>query len=211
MRLGLDLCLHDQPGEAAAQADKLGLWAVVIGGPAGTEAVRAAQVITGTSSVRVMVEIDIDREHPFTVAEELSVLDNLSGGRVGAILLGDDPERAEVVRRALLGHLVNGVMLTPPTVQTVMTTWLGSHVATRPEDLGSPIPWASPGRTDLGADPVVAGPAIDGWLGAGCTHLIAQWNGDLRVLARHLATRAATASFPGIVAELADRIAPFDG
>ena len=50
---------------------------------------------------------------------------------------------------------------------------------------------------------------IDAWRDAGCTHLLVSWPGDVRMLARHLATRAAMVDFPAVVADLADEIAPF--
>jgi hypothetical protein len=196
--------------DQARQADNLGLWAVVIGGRPGTEAVRAGEVIDATSNLAVIVDIDLDHEHPFTVAEELSVLDNLSAGRVGAILSGTSPERAEQVRAALQGHVISGAMLAPPPVQTSMTTWLDTHVARRPENVARQMPWASPGQADLGTDLATAQVLIDGWRNASCTHLMAKWGGSVTLLARHLATRAATVDFPSIVATMADDLFPLD-
>ena len=188
MRLGLDLRTSPQTTrERAIAADRLGLWAVLVGGEAGVEAVMAAGLSTVTTQVRIFVEIDLDAEHPVTIAEELAVLDNLCAGRVGAVLSGTEPERSELLRRALLGHEVNGIVIAPPTVQTVMTTWLASHVAARPQDLDRSLPTAAPGRTELPGDLTAAGIEVDAWRRAGCTHLFARWDGTVSVLARHLA------------------------
>jgi hypothetical protein len=211
VRLGLDLRNDAHNVPRAADADHQGLWAVLVGGPSGTEAVRAARIVAATSSIRVFVEMNLDDEHPVTIAEELSVLDNLSAGRVGAILTGEDPERAELLRLILQGNEVNGIVLSPPTVQTVMTTWLATNVARRQQDLNRTLPFASPGQVALGDELSEAADEVDGWRHAGCTHLFAQWEGEVASFARHLATRAASAAFPQIVADMADQIAPLNG
>lgn len=215
MRIGMDLRHLDDPAAAAVQAESLGLWAVLVSGPPGTEAIRAAEIVTATSTLRVFVDTDVSAEHPFTIAEELSVLDNLSAGRIGAVLSGDEPDAADVIRRALMGRPVNGVMLTPPPVQTVLVTWIAENVARRPDDVAPGLHGAAPGwdkiesvSTSTGLDE--ARSSVDRWRDLGCTHLFLACDDDPRPVARHLTTRAVSADFPEIVSSLADQLLPYD-
>ena len=216
MRLGLDL------GEMldldrARQADELGLWAITVSATPGGEMVRAARVVEQTQYLRVIVKVDLDTEHPLTIAEELSVLDNLSGGRIAAIVTGNpQPETLVHFREVLIGRPKDRVVMAPPPVQTELSIWLASPTPTRgpPVVASSPAEIVinsgevSPGTAGLSADLDRDRAAIDTWRDAGCTHLLVTWPGPVKVLARHLVTRAATGEFPSVVADLADQLDP---
>ena len=125
MRLGLDLravATADERMELAREADRLGLWAVVVGGPAGTEATEAAAIATATDYIHIAAWLDASAEHPFTLAEEISILDHLSARRALAVVDGP-PEVAALVDRFLAGEIVDGVALTPPPAQTNVPVW----------------------------------------------------------------------------------------
>lgn len=217
MRLGLNLG-ETLDLDAARHADELGLWAVALNAPPGAEMIRAARVVECTQHVRVIVEVDLEAEHPFTIAEEVCVLDNLSSGRIAVIVTGEPPpETLARFREALIGRPQDGVVLSPPTVQTEVPIWRAGPpptdspvLATTPTNIVNRTGVASPGTTvlsgDLGADRTV----IDAWRDTGCTHLLVSWPGSVRVLARHLVTRAASADFPELVADLADQMAPIE-
>ena len=193
MRLGLDLrpvADADERLALAAEADRLGLWAVLVGGgEAGTEPIEAATMAAHTSSIHVAVLLAGDSEHPLTLAEELAVLDHLSERRIVAVIEGEQAV-VDRVERFLHGHIVDGVALTPPPAQTRMPVWSATeltHAALR-------------GDSDADAQ------LVDRHRDDGCTHLFVAWTGPPLALARHLATRAVGPDFPSIVAELADRL-----
>lgn len=191
MRLGLDLQGFDL--DRATEADRFGLWAVLVSGPPGTEAVRAAAVAARTRHTRIAVRLDVSCEHPFTLAEEMAVVDNIAAGRL--LVVVDPPVEPEAWRdleRALSGGVVGGALVAPPPHQ------LSVPVLTAPVEIAL--------TGDLDADRST----IDRCVADGSTHVFAAWPGPVAVLARHLATRAAMIGFPTIVAELADRIAPLD-
>jgi alkanesulfonate monooxygenase SsuD/methylene tetrahydromethanopterin reductase-like flavin-dependent oxidoreductase (luciferase family) len=90
MRLGLTLPWR---GEAAAArlAEAAGLFGVLVEPDLpGTEMLAAGEVAAATRAVRIVVKVPLGSEHPVTLAEELAVLDNLSGGRV--VVLADTAE-----------------------------------------------------------------------------------------------------------------------
>ena len=194
MRLGIDLRVVAGAGERlelAKEADRLGLWAVLVGRSAGTEVTEAAAIATATDYIHIATWLDATAEHPFTLAEEVSILDHLSARRALAVIDGP-PEVSTLVDRFLSGEIVDGVALTPPPAQTNVPVWEARATAT----------------LDLTGDLEVDRPKIDAQRDAGVRHLFVTWPGPLAVLARHLATRALTADFPQIVADLADTIEP---
>jgi len=193
MRLGLDL-RNEAPSaviERAREADRLGLWAVLVGGTPGTENLITAQLATLTEHVHLAVWLTGDLLHPLAMAEEIAITDHLSRRRALAIIDGDEA-RIDHVRRLLSGHIVNGVALAPPPAQTSVGVWAADDIA-------------SVSLTgDLDDDRIT----IDEYRDQGHTHLFVSWPGSLRTLARHLATRAAGPGFPQITADHADTIAP---
>lgn len=193
MRLGLDLrrLATAEQVSAAARADQLGLWAVLIGAPSGAESAVAAEVAIATDHVHIAVHLDATDAHPLALAEEVAIVDHLSARRALAVI--DGPEPAVVhTRRLLAGEIVNGSALTPPPAQTLVPVWSADSIAVR----------ALTGQLDTDRQ------TIDDALGAGVTHLFVTWPGKLGVLARHLAARALAPGFPTIVADYADQIAP---
>lgn len=193
MRLGLDLTVIPASEERLARAvdaDRLGLWAVLVGGAAGEETIEAAAIATETSSIHLAVLLEGNRgDHPLTLAEELAVLDHLSERRALGVVDGE-PDFVEQVDRLLAGEIVGGVALTPPPGQTRLPVWSADTVE----------------RSALSGDVAADGLLIDRHRDSGCTHLFVTWPGPLLPLARHLATRAVGPGFPAIVAEWADRL-----
>jgi hypothetical protein len=196
MRIGIDLVGVADPDERlarAVEADQLGLWAVLVGGAAGEEAIEAATIAAATSSIHLAVVLDGTSDHPRTLAEEVAVLDHLSERRALAVIDGGTTSVDHVVDqvgRLLAGHIVDGVALTPPPAQTSVPVWAAVDIA----------------RIELSGDIPSDGAVIDRFRDDGCTHLFAAWPEPLPVLARHLATRAVGPDFPSLVAELADRL-----
>ncbi|MEL7158839.1 MAG: LLM class flavin-dependent oxidoreductase [Actinomycetota bacterium] len=90
MRIGLDLrsvAGVDRRRALALEADRLGLWALLIGDDdpdePGTAMVEAAALAPHTSAIHLAPVLDGWVRHPLTLAEELSVLDHLSARRGG--------------------------------------------------------------------------------------------------------------------------------
>ncbi len=186
MRLGIDLrsLSPSERGTVARQADALGFWAVLVDGS--DALVEAAGLAVLTEHVVLAVTVDTAAEHPFTLAEEIAVLDHLS--RCRALVLGEGPEVARL-RAWLAGEIIEGTALTPPPAQTAVTVW----------DAGAVTVIELTG--DVPADRAL----IDHHRDAGVTHAFVG-AGALLPLARHLATRASVATFPQLVADLADRL-----
>lgn len=193
MRVGIDL-RSEPAGQMVAkaqQADTLGLWAVLVGGPSGTESNVAAQLAVMTEHVHLGIWVASDSAHPHTIAEEIAIVDHLSKRRALALIEGDQSATRHV-RDLLAGKIVDGEILAPPPAQTVVPVWSTSELQTV----------ALTG--DLARDRIT----IDTYRDDGISHLFVSWPGPLAVFARHLATRAATTNFPQIVADQADIIAP---
>ncbi len=194
MRLGIDLRgIADAADrhDLTVEADRLGLWAVLVGGPGRAGAVEAAALATATADVHLAVWLDAREEHPVGLAEEVAVLDQVSSRRALAIVDGPLPV-VDHVARLLAGHIVDGVALTPPPAQTRVPVWPAADAE----------PVALTGTLDDDR------PTIDRLRDDGRTHVFVTWPRPLAVLARHLATRAAGPAFPQLVADLADRLEP---
>ncbi|MFN0026228.1 MAG: LLM class flavin-dependent oxidoreductase [Acidimicrobiales bacterium] len=108
---------HDRWLRQARAADEAGVPAVLVGGPPGTEIVRAAAVAAQTRWVRIAVVVHLSHEDPVTLAEEIAVLDNLAGGRIVVLTEGGTEADRAMLRSALAGDAVRGVTITPPPVQ----------------------------------------------------------------------------------------------
>jgi hypothetical protein len=107
VRLGLVL-LEGREGDLARLAETHGLFGVMAGWGNPMTAVNAAvYASTATEFVRIAVLVRLGLEHPITLAEELSILDNVNNGRTVVIAdTGDlDAEAAAdevaVLREAL--------------------------------------------------------------------------------------------------------------
>lgn len=81
MRLGIVL-LEGHEGELARLAEAHGLFGVLAGsGNPATSVNAAVYASTATEFVRIAVRSRLGLEHPITLAEELSILDNVNNGR----------------------------------------------------------------------------------------------------------------------------------
>jgi len=194
MRIGLDLRSNDPSAciETAIEADRLGIWAVLVTAAPGAESALAAEMVVATDHVHVAVQFDASTTHPLGIAEEVAILDHLSARRTIAVIEGATDENFDHARRLLAGEIVDNVALTPPPAQTMVPTWKTDSLATL----------ALPHSLDE------ARTAIDAERARGVTHLFVTWSGSVAMLARHLHTRALTPDFPDIVADYADTIAP---
>ena len=81
MRLGLTLA-EAREAEVARLAEAHGLFGVLAGSGNPLTSINAAvYASTATEFVRVVTRVQLGLEHPVTIAEELSILDNVNNGR----------------------------------------------------------------------------------------------------------------------------------
>src|SRR6185312_16326710 len=155
MRIGLVLA-QGKEAEQAALAESHGLFGVLAGRSGRLTAITSAvYASTATRHVRVGAWVELGLGHPVTVAEELSILDNVNNGRTFVIAdTGDlDADAAAdelaVVREALaslpLQHegphwkapagipanvtAPKSISVTPKPVQVDMTFWVAGRAA----------------------------------------------------------------------------------
>jgi alkanesulfonate monooxygenase SsuD/methylene tetrahydromethanopterin reductase-like flavin-dependent oxidoreductase (luciferase family) len=135
MKLGLFLSSGDDAllFEVARQADRRGLaalWLPDFPNPA----VAAAAVAVATRRIGVRAGgLALPLHNPIRVAEEWSLVDNLSGGRAGiALASGDDRQGIETVRRLWRGEAVRvpdgegrpiEVRILPQPIQRELPLW----------------------------------------------------------------------------------------
>jgi hypothetical protein len=107
LRLGLVLAEKEE-APMARLAEDHGLFGVLAGVHDPKTAITAAvYASTATDFVRVAVRVELGLEHPVTVAEELSILDNTNNGRTialvdtGSLDDGDAADEIAVLREAL--------------------------------------------------------------------------------------------------------------
>ncbi len=94
MRLGLSL-VSGEEASGARLAEAHGLFGVLAGaGDPRASIIAATYAATATEFVRVVALVTLGLEHPVTLAEELSILDNVSNGRTVALV--DTAELDEV-------------------------------------------------------------------------------------------------------------------
>jgi alkanesulfonate monooxygenase SsuD/methylene tetrahydromethanopterin reductase-like flavin-dependent oxidoreductase (luciferase family) len=103
MRLGLALA-EGREAEMARLAEAHGLFGVLAGWENPTTAIIAAvYASTATQHVRVVTRVRLGLEHPVTIAEELSILDNVNNGRTVVLVdTGEFDEEAAVDEVAVL-------------------------------------------------------------------------------------------------------------
>lgn len=107
MRVGLVLAERDE-SEMARLAEEHGLFGVLAGSANPRTAITAAvYASTATDFVRIAVRVELGHEHPVTIAEELSILDNTNNGRTivladrGSLSTDDAADELAVIREAL--------------------------------------------------------------------------------------------------------------
>jgi hypothetical protein len=107
VRLGLVLADRHET-EMARLAESHGLFGVLAGTyDPGAAIIAAVYASTATAFVRVVVNVKLGLEHPVTIAEELSVLDNVNNGRTvvladaGDLTADDAADEIAVLREAL--------------------------------------------------------------------------------------------------------------
>ena len=166
MRIGLVLA-EGHEARLARVAEAHGLFGVVAGLGNPLTAINAAiYASTATEFVRVVVRVKLGLEHPVTIAEELSILDNVNNGRT--ILIADtgelDAERAAdeiaVLRECLASRPIQhdgptwkvpaglpanatapkSVSVTPKPAQLDMPFWVtGAAAAEAGDSSGLPV------------------------------------------------------------------------
>lgn len=140
MRLGLLLTDGDDAPrllEVARQADRCGLaalWLLEGAGLFPNPAVAAAAVAVATRRIGVRAILASPLHNPIRVAEEWSLVDNLSGGRAGiAFGPANDREEIETVRRLWRGEAARipdgegrpiEIRILPQPVQRELPLWL---------------------------------------------------------------------------------------
>ncbi|MFL2985949.1 MAG: hypothetical protein ACJZ57_01755 [Candidatus Poriferisodalaceae bacterium] len=196
MRLLLDLRNVSERAEReqlAREAEEHGIWGVVVTGPQGAECVEASAIATATRHVIIVVDVDGNDVHPTTLAEEISVLDQITKRRTMVIFRGPSTSKTSIA--ALLSGLpVDGVILSPPPAQ-----------ASIPVHSPVDIP-----ETNLSEDLTQLAAIVDQYRDSQTAFLIVSWERSVKELARHALGRAASTDFPQMVADMADQIDPID-
>ena len=130
---------------------------------------------------------------PTTLAEEISVLDQITKRRTMVIFRGPSTSKTSIA--ALLSGLpVDGVILSPPPAQ-----------ASIPVHSPVDIP-----ETNLSEDLTQLAAIVDQYRDSQTAFLIVSWERSVKELARHALGRAASTDFPQMVADMADQIDPID-
>jgi luciferase-like monooxygenase len=112
LRIGLVLA-ERQEAEMARLAEEHGLFGVLAGTANPRTAITAAAYAsTATDFVRIAVRVELGLEHPVTIAEELSILDNTNNGRTvvvagaGSLSPSDAADELAVIQEALGNHFL---------------------------------------------------------------------------------------------------------
>jgi hypothetical protein len=184
VRIGLVLS-EGHEADLARLAEAHGLFGVLAGTGNPLTAINAAvYASTATEFVRVVTRVRLGLEHPVTIAEELSILDNVNNGRT--ILLADtggldrEPAADEVavLREALSSRPIqhegpawkvpaglpanaaapSSISVTPKPAQLEMPFWLTGPAARQVSELtGLPVLTREPGSL---SDPKLVEPGL---------------------------------------------------
>lgn len=229
MRIGI-VVREDRAVADAAAAEAAGAFGVLVAPSDGTWTVMGAAVATSTRFTRIVVRVPLGSDHPISLAEDLAVLDNLSVGRVVALLdtaeLDADAaaEDVAVVRAGLTARPIrhrgarwqvpagleghdapDSIQVTPPPTQVEVPLWLTGAVATHLEGSGLPRLASDPAEASA-ALPVQ--PAMAELTGARSTdrELVRRW---AAAGATHLLVRATEldAAFGEVARYLAPEVA----
>lgn len=152
----------------ARLAEAHGLFGVLAASTTG-----AVYASTATDFVRIAVQVRLGEEHPVTIAEELSILDNVNNGRTvvlvdtGELSAGDAADEVAVIREALgnrpLQHegprwkapaglpanatAPKAIAVTPKPAQLEVPFWItGGAAPTVGRDLALPVLAREPGQ-----------------------------------------------------------------
>ena len=196
MRLLLDLRNVSERAEReqlAREAEEHGIWGVVVTGPQGAECVEASAIATATRHVIIVVDVDGNDVHPTTLAEEISVLDQITKRRTMVIFRGPSTSKTSIAT-LLSGLPVDGVILSPPPAQAFIP-------------VHSPVDIP---ETNLSEDLTQLAAIVDQYRDSQTAFLIVSWERSVKELARHALGRAASTDFPQMVADMADQIDPID-
>ena len=175
MRLGLVLTERKE-AEMARLAEAHGLFGVLAGsGNPLTSITAAVYASTATEFVRVVVRVGLGLEHPVTIAEELSILDNVNNGRTVVLVdTGELDEEAAadevaVLREALASRPIQhegprwkvpaglpanaaaprSISVTPKPAQLEIPFWLtGRHCRSIGRSSGLAVLEREPGTVD---------------------------------------------------------------
>lgn len=153
MRIGIRARPGNEAADAAA-AEAAGAFGVLIEPGTRTESVAGAAAAATTRFARLIVRIGLGADHPVTLAEDLAVLDNISGGRVVALLDTGDLDTAAATEDVVLviaalgarpvahrgarwqvpagleGHQApERIQVTPESVQVELPVWLAGSAA----------------------------------------------------------------------------------
>ena len=169
MRLGLVIASGGEA--AAAEAERHGLFGVLVSGAPGSECIAGAYAAAATEFARIIVRVHIGSEHPITLAEEVSILDNACGGRVVVMADVSDLDADAAIEDVMLlrwalsstpirhgglrwtvpagfpeHNATASVIVTPPPAQVQVPVWLtGGRAASVSEALGVPLVRTEPG------------------------------------------------------------------
>jgi hypothetical protein len=161
MRLGLALA-EGREAEMARLAEAHGLFGVLAGWDNPTTAIIAAvYASTATQHVRVVTRVRLGLEHPVTIAEELSILDNVNNGRTVVLVdTGDvDQESAAdeiaVLREALSSRPIQHdgpKWKVPAGLPANVTAPKSISVIPKPTQMEIPFWVTGPSAAAVGAD-----------------------------------------------------------
>ncbi len=180
----------------ARDAESHGLFGVLAGtGDARTAVTSAVYASTATDFVRIVVKVRLGLEHPVTVAEELSVLDNVNNGRTvvlvdsGDLAVDDAADEVAVLREALGNRPIQhegprwkvpaglpanatapkAIAVTPKPAQIEIPFW--TAIAREPAECGS-AGSVQPGIARIAGSLSEDRALVTAWAEAGATHLL---------------------------------------
>ena len=160
MRIGLVLG-EGHEAKQAKLAEAHGLFGVVAGSGNPLTAVNAAvYASTATEFVRVVTRVRLGLEHPVTIAEELSILDNANNGRTivladtGDLTAQSAADEIAVLREALSSRPIQHegpAWKVPAGLPANVTAPTSISVTPKPAQLEVPFWVMGPGAEEVGA------------------------------------------------------------
>ncbi len=230
MRLGIVLADRHE-AEMAHDAESHGLFGVLAGaGDARTAVTSAVYASTATDFARIVVRVQLGLEHPVTIAEELSVLDNVNNGRTvvlvdhGELAADDATDEVAVLREALGNRPIQhegqrwkvpaglpanatapkAIAVTPKPAQIEIPFW--TTIAREPAECHSAVS-VQPGIARIEGSLKEDRAMVTAWAEAGATHLLLELpeGGDrpelLTMISRYLAPEVGMPHFPRVMSD----------